>query len=309
MAVDIKLTDLTNGSVVSGEWSGTGVLDVLVQTLNSNIDIQYKKGRIKGTDYANVYLGSMQSIISESIRFLLEEKITESQVELSNEKIDSEKINQDATIAKVRDEHGKIIDGSGTINVDLATTNAHFHEQEIREQEALKRAQDVKIATAVADNTVTDGYAKIAIILRDYGYTVSYDVNGNPTFTPLDSVADVENTSGTIPVSKHEASMVKARTEANIAINTGKSYLADSFYKQTKILQELIFSLGNSGIIGNGNDGSVPATNSIYGKITEAMEKAMNGMSAVYGVNISTDNIQEFIDIDADAGAQKPSAS
>lgn len=81
MAADIVLTDLTNGSVVSEEWVGTGVFDVLMHAVNENIDLQYQQNRITGTEYAEVYLGSMQAVIAQSVQFLLQEKVQEAQVD------------------------------------------------------------------------------------------------------------------------------------------------------------------------------------------------------------------------------------
>lgn len=81
MATVIDLNDLTNGSVVGDEWVGTGAFDVLMAAVNKNIELQYDSGRITGTDYANVYLTSMQAVIAQSMQFLLEQKGKEVQVD------------------------------------------------------------------------------------------------------------------------------------------------------------------------------------------------------------------------------------
>ena len=83
MAVDILLADLTNAtSVTDGASNGTGALDRLMNTINLYIDDQYNRGRIKGTDYANVLLGSIQSVLSASLQFTLTEKVNEAQIAL-----------------------------------------------------------------------------------------------------------------------------------------------------------------------------------------------------------------------------------
>jgi len=74
---EIELKDLTNGKVVDGEWLGTGVFDVLMMAVSGNIDTQHKKGRLNGPLYADVYLGSIQSVISESVKFLLGKELAE----------------------------------------------------------------------------------------------------------------------------------------------------------------------------------------------------------------------------------------
>jgi len=82
MATDILLSDLTDGSTVAGEWSGNGVFDVLMKAVNDNIKIQYDAGRLTGTDYANVYLGSVQSVIAQSMQYVMQEKEVEARVDL-----------------------------------------------------------------------------------------------------------------------------------------------------------------------------------------------------------------------------------
>jgi hypothetical protein len=79
---DILITDLTDG-VLDGnnDWSGSGVFDKLIEAVNKNIEGQYNKGRISGSDYANVYLGSMQSVLAQSMEFLLREKLVEAQIQ------------------------------------------------------------------------------------------------------------------------------------------------------------------------------------------------------------------------------------
>jgi len=59
MPAEINIEDLTN-TLENG--TDTGVFDVLMNSVNKHIDTQYKQSRISGTDYATVYLGSLQSI-------------------------------------------------------------------------------------------------------------------------------------------------------------------------------------------------------------------------------------------------------
>ena len=78
---DIVFEDITNGSVVEGVWTGTGVFDKLLAAVNKNIELQYTAGRIKGADYANVYLGGMQSVLQQSIEYVLREKLIAAQID------------------------------------------------------------------------------------------------------------------------------------------------------------------------------------------------------------------------------------
>ena len=83
MAVDITIDNVTsNVQVVNKVVTGDGTFDKLMGSVNAQIDNQFNMGRIKGTDYATVYLGAMQSVISQSMQFELQEKQAEAQTEL-----------------------------------------------------------------------------------------------------------------------------------------------------------------------------------------------------------------------------------
>tara|TARA_R110000744_G_scaffold147612_8_gene260607 strand:+ start:8101 stop:8529 length:429 start_codon:yes stop_codon:yes gene_type:complete len=59
---------------------GTGVFDKLMLSVNNNILEQFNEGRINSTDYATVYLGSLQSVLAQSIQFVLQEQVSEAQI-------------------------------------------------------------------------------------------------------------------------------------------------------------------------------------------------------------------------------------
>lgn len=90
---DIELTNLTDSTNAD---NGTGVFDKLIQSVEQHIESQYKAGRITGNDYSSVYLGSMQSVLSESVKFLLSEQQVEKEVDLLSEQIISEQKKNEA---------------------------------------------------------------------------------------------------------------------------------------------------------------------------------------------------------------------
>lgn len=62
----ITLDDLTTATV-----EGSGVFDVLMRANKAHLEQEFKLNRIKGTDYANVYLGSLQAVLSAAMQFTL----------------------------------------------------------------------------------------------------------------------------------------------------------------------------------------------------------------------------------------------
>ena len=82
---DILISDISNGNISTGEdnkyiWTGSGIFDKLMIAVNGNIKVQFDNGHINTSDYANVYLGALQSAIQSSMDFLLKEKLTEEQI-------------------------------------------------------------------------------------------------------------------------------------------------------------------------------------------------------------------------------------
>ena len=72
----VDINDFSNGSIDNSnpqdpKWDGTGVFDIIMKAANENIKIQNQTSRITGAEYAEVYLGTMQSAISEAMKFLL----------------------------------------------------------------------------------------------------------------------------------------------------------------------------------------------------------------------------------------------
>ena len=107
MATDIVITDVTNGDLdTNNDWVGTGVFDVLMHAVNKNIDGQYLKGRITGSDYANVYLGAMQAVLAHSVDYVMKEKVSEAQVD--NMVADTGFRDREVTIAELNGEKQRL---------------------------------------------------------------------------------------------------------------------------------------------------------------------------------------------------------
>lgn len=76
----VNLAELTNGTTVVKEvdglntftWEGTAVFDVMVHMVNENLKIQYDEGRIKATDYAQAYIGGLQTCLTESMKYIMQ---------------------------------------------------------------------------------------------------------------------------------------------------------------------------------------------------------------------------------------------
>ena len=88
----VDINDFSNGSIDNSnpqdpKWEGTGVFDIIMKAANENIKIQNQTSRITGAEYAEVYLGTMQSAISESMKFLLSKDQISKDLELKQANI------------------------------------------------------------------------------------------------------------------------------------------------------------------------------------------------------------------------------
>lgn len=67
--------------------TGDGVFDVLMRSIDSHLDKQYTSGRIKGSDYATVYLGALQAVLAQAMQFVLSEQEAEKKLVLMDAQI------------------------------------------------------------------------------------------------------------------------------------------------------------------------------------------------------------------------------
>lgn len=87
MSLDIDFLEFTNGSVdnitdpMNPKWTGEGIFDKIMIAIDGNISIQHQTGKITGEEYANVYLGGMQAAITEGMKFILNKKNIEKDLE------------------------------------------------------------------------------------------------------------------------------------------------------------------------------------------------------------------------------------
>ena len=93
MSMTVDINDFSNGSIDASnpqdpKWDGTGIFDIIMKAANENNKIQNQTSRITGAEYAEVYLGTMQSAISEAMRFLLNKDQSTKDLEVKQANID-----------------------------------------------------------------------------------------------------------------------------------------------------------------------------------------------------------------------------
>ena len=185
----------------------TGVFDKLMESVNDNINTQYTEGRITTSDYATVYLGSLQTVLQQSIQFTLQEQVSEAQISaiLKDNAIKDAQLEetynlQQAQLEKqwgyavTRDTDSSIIlgasTGTGKIDRDteltvqqVASETLNNQADGVLENQILKIKEDILVAKEQVEiaktQTATEQANSIANIDKVLGYSYTLDGEGN----------------------------------------------------------------------------------------------------------------------------------
>ena len=147
MTVDIN--DFSNGSIdVSNpqdpKWDGTGVFDIIMKAANENIKIQNQTSRITGAEYAEVYLGTMQSAISEAMKFLLNKPGIEKGLEAQDVSIAISEVQLAENTEKWAIQRGILQNQKEMSDIDVAYKEANvLKDLEIRDKQIESAAADI----------------------------------------------------------------------------------------------------------------------------------------------------------------------
>lgn len=66
ISVEFQIDELTNGSL-----SGTGVFDVMIKSVKAHLKEEFDAGRIRGTDYANVFSLAVTQVMDQATNYAL----------------------------------------------------------------------------------------------------------------------------------------------------------------------------------------------------------------------------------------------
>ena len=155
----INFNDITNATTIG---DGTGYFDKLMNTINIQIDSQYQKGRLKGTDYATVYLGLVQSAMAEAFKFELQKDAVEEGIALTKEKTLNEADKRLST-AKARDvqEAQRKLYARQLIGFDDSKAIKAFEAQTNAWALFSSSGMDTVMPSIFSDNNLTNTYTKL----------------------------------------------------------------------------------------------------------------------------------------------------
>lgn len=115
---------------------GTGVFDVLMASTSLHIQNEYDKGRIRGPEYSQVYLGGLQATLSASIEYLTRSKTLG--IEISNQEKQGLLIEAQTKLAEAQ--AAQVVQETTTklpaevLNIQASTTHTTANTDRVREE-------------------------------------------------------------------------------------------------------------------------------------------------------------------------------
>ena len=161
--VDITLPEFTEAIL-----DGSGVFDVLMRSTKAHLEEEYQKNRIKGAEYATVYLGAMQYVMQTSLELLLQKRRAALEAALLEEKIITEKKQQcklDAEFDLLQANVLKAAAESELLAQKLATERAQISTMGVDTDSVIGRQK--ALYHAQTDGFKRDAEQKAAKILAD----------------------------------------------------------------------------------------------------------------------------------------------
>lgn len=82
------MTAVTTADLTTATLDGNGVFDVLMKAAAAHLEAEFAKNRIKGTEYSEVYLGSMTQVLQTALQFLVSREKIDLEAQLLQKQID-----------------------------------------------------------------------------------------------------------------------------------------------------------------------------------------------------------------------------
>lgn len=144
----ITLEDLTEAKV-----AGAGAFDTLMRAMVGHLELEFNKGRLRGADYANVYLNSLTPVLQNSVVFLLQKdeaagkaalveaqvRLTEVQILLAEAELAREILNKELIAAQVEKTKAE------TVNLGQQLNNLMAEECVLKSQFDINKSQNLQV--------------------------------------------------------------------------------------------------------------------------------------------------------------------
>ena len=168
MTYSVDIADFTTAVETDSDVTGTGVFDVMMNSIRANVYEEYREGRITGAEYAQVYLSAMNSAADRALSFVLQQH----KVDLEAQKIVAEIEVLTDTACKLKQEFEvleqqelKVIAETGLVGQKTATEAAQISGTNVDANSVIGRQKELYFAQGEA--FIRDGEQKATKIMVD----------------------------------------------------------------------------------------------------------------------------------------------
>ena len=181
------MAEITIDQLTEVSLTGNGVFDVLMRAVVSHLDVEFNKNRVKGPEYSQVYLGSIQAVLEKALTFLLQKQNADLQAQLleaqiavqeaTRDRIAQEILKVQAEVALVNAQAANIPKEGALLDAQAAKTlqekeNLEAQALNIPKEGVLLDAQAAKV-TQETQNLVVE---KTVLVAQECKLRAEYDV-------------------------------------------------------------------------------------------------------------------------------------
>jgi hypothetical protein len=173
------MTAITINDLTESKLDGAGVFDKLMIAAKAHLEAEFKKGAIKGPEYAQVYLGQVQPILSTALQFVVASHKSDLEAQLLTQQVELAKAQVLQIEAQTRLVEQQIVQSQmQTDLIEQQKINAVQEEKNLEAQECLLKAQyDNTVATTQRVTKETDLMAQK--IVTEKAQTTSIGVDAD----------------------------------------------------------------------------------------------------------------------------------
>lgn len=147
-----SVVPVTLPQLTTAKMDGEGVFDVLMRSMKEHLESEFTRGRIKGPEYATVYLGSLEPVLQAALQFLLQKDKTAleaqllevqlqvAQVQLLTAQVEKQKA--EAELLVIQQQLPKILAEIAVLNSTKCKLDAEF---DVLQETKLKTAQETQL--------------------------------------------------------------------------------------------------------------------------------------------------------------------
>lgn len=128
---------ITLASLTEARVDGSGAFDTLMRAMTGHLEREFQDNRLRGADYANVYLNALTPVLQNAVVFLLQKdeaaykaqlveaqvRLTEAQIKLAEAELEREALAKDLIQAQVNKIEREILTADKTDALIVAQTN------------------------------------------------------------------------------------------------------------------------------------------------------------------------------------------